>query len=272
MDTKITHVALGMEEMALSLSLVGKADIGKEIINGIYPNVSAERMDGLLTSASHSLLARGLAEVENGQARVTAEMAHILDPFVNYQFLVTLSLGVGKEQINALIRCQENGSFTSHFVRSGLVHVLENGTQDELVQFLFSPLQSFILPNPADPVSLPINMSSIGKALEATAKKEAVMDLFASSGWEEKYIRELGADFEQSTARASIVRADINSQMDASIKTSVKTASILLVCSQARSWIMVFADGSETATGVLQRTTGEGLLAAIKKMIAAPAV
>ena len=49
MDTKITHVALGMEEMALSLSLVGKADIGKEIINGIYPNVSAERMDGLLT-------------------------------------------------------------------------------------------------------------------------------------------------------------------------------------------------------------------------------
>jgi hypothetical protein len=265
MTQTVKQITLGTEEIALALALVGRPDLGRDILHEIHENLTDEHTQALLTSASHSLLAHDLAEIVNGQAKVLPELGSVLDPILKHDYLVTLSLGTATEQINALIRVQKQGSFTSHFIRSGVVHVLENGPTAILADFLLSVLERFAIAGADDQAPLPVSLALISKAMKATAKHESMAALFAESGWPEAMNKMIAEDFETSTGRASIVRADITSEMKADPNLKVKSRSVLLIRSQARAWMVEFEDFSDNATGSICPTTHEGLAAAIRR-------
>jgi hypothetical protein len=131
----LLKISISVEELALLFSLIQEAEAGKSILYSTFGNISAASAEEKMTTASHSLLARGYARItEKGAVALDKDIELMVYPLVLFRNILQVTInengGSGPEIIN--IYLGKKDTFTSLRVKLGVVYELTHGKPEEL--------------------------------------------------------------------------------------------------------------------------------------------
>ena len=97
-DSTYTRFSLSADETALVFSLINQADLGKSILANTYGKISAGAIEEKLTTASHSLLARGYVSIsEKNTVSLSSEIEPVLFPLVKFKNILQVTMNTNQE-------------------------------------------------------------------------------------------------------------------------------------------------------------------------------
>jgi len=210
----VRELSLSIEEFSLSLSLCGRSDLGKNLLDSVFgllePNILQER----LVSASHSMIARGLCSISpTATVLLDEKYQTMLLPILRFTSLIQYVI-TGPDGIPALmnIHLGKDGTFSAGRVEWGVTQKLWHGSLKDLPEWLAGLL-------PLDPKPVSFQPISINMAEFTDFQKQ-------ETGVTAKYLKEKGISAEtaarvaqaitQPQQRGSMLRIPAN---DAEIST-----------------------------------------------------
>jgi hypothetical protein len=116
--------ALSVEELAVAFSMVNRPDLGKAVLFETFGELSQQAIEERLKAASHSLLARGYAFIQqSGVAALTDDLQSALFQIMSFDGMIQV---VTNETEIMLLNSHlgTRGTFTSHWVKQGVVHYM----------------------------------------------------------------------------------------------------------------------------------------------------
>ena len=127
-------IRLGLEELAVSLSLVGRPEAAKGFLLSHLGELNEDEERGRLLAAHHSLLAKNILYMEGERPRIKSEFSHILRPLVQSDFFLRCSRKADGEPEQVLSFYFRDGYIVSHAIEHGVVHELaETDAEDEVI-------------------------------------------------------------------------------------------------------------------------------------------
>lgn len=138
-DSKYTRLSLSADEAALVLSLINQAEMGRSILLNTYGKISSGSMEEKLTTASHSLLARGYASIsEKNVVSLNNEIEPVFYPLIKFRDILQVTLNTnqegGPEIINVYFGKQK--VFTALRIHLGVVYEFVHGSVDRLTSLI----------------------------------------------------------------------------------------------------------------------------------------
>lgn len=249
-DNSIALISLGLEELAMALGLINRPDLGRQLITSIYENLSEEEIEHRLSSASHSLLARGLVAIsEKGSPILENNLETALFPLARFDYILQLSRVREGGQISATVHVQKGKLFTAHSIQAGVVHVLEHGHYKDLPGYLGD---TFSLGSVKDGKSTEfewtVSPSILGETLKTT-NRSAVLEIIKSAGVPTGDAKDLASDLAQQTERGTILRVQVSSELDVQTISAADKQMLMLLSGKKQNWLFKFDSALDSAIG-----------------------
>lgn len=243
--------SLGLEELALGLGMINRPDLGRQLILSIYDQIQDQQIEERLTSASHSLIARGLCGMTNtGSAILREDLELVLFPLAKFDYILQVSIVKGYAQADTNIHVIRNRMFTSHFADIGVVHTLENGNYENLARYIQEIFTSAISVGLSTPgIEFRINLGLLGKALNLGSDYDQIVTLFKHSGLSKDHAELLANDIAHQVLRGSILRVDASSEMDEAQAIATPHQILLFLHGPRHTWAFEFHTVEDDATG-----------------------
>jgi len=248
----IVKLSISVEELALALGLINSAELGRSILAGPYDNLTEEQVEQRLTTASHSLLARGLCSLSaQGQPVLDSDLENALFPLARYDSLFQLGILRDRVHSNTVIHVIKGKSFSSHFVQLGVVHTLEHGNDSQLPGYLLNILDEIGKgqSGSSKATKLRLQLGMLGSSLGAREKQDSVVEALVLSGWPKPDATKLAEDLEHQTMRCTLIRIKATSEMTVEATKEAPKATMLLLKGQERSWVFEFPSMDDAAEG-----------------------
>lgn len=252
--TETYNLSLSVDELALCFSLINSPTQGRAILSETYGQLTESEIQERLIAASHSLLARRIAEITSeATVKLSAEIEWLLYPLLRYyrviQVMITDSEGL---PTITNIHLGTNHKFTAHRVEQGVVHALWHGDEAALCPLI----EEWLSPWKEMPMSLAqeiqskeqkIALSRLAE-LQSLSVKDAQRAL-VSDGISTPVASELAIDGTHSLKRGSIVFIDTSPENVANLDTNRAGPGILWITGEKITWIFAFEEVHDAAVG-----------------------
>lgn len=249
---QIIRYSLGTEEFSLALAMAGGQDQGRAVLASAYKNNAQIDTDSLLSSASHSLLARGYCTLSsNTQPALEKNFNRILSPLINFIEVVYLNLVTAQSPLELTIHINPPKDFCSHLNKGNMVHLLEYGTYKSLGAYLVDSLQDAVAPssqlessfNAEIPLSVLANMPLSGE------NQNMISDQLQRSSWPSRQADMLSESLQKQIIRGTIIRVKTkNIALEDEIVQAPKS-TLLFLKGADNTWIFNFESLDSSATG-----------------------
>jgi hypothetical protein len=254
MSKNIKSFSLALEELSLGLGLINRQDLGRQLISNIYENLKEELIDARLSSASHSLLARGLCTIsESGQPILLQELQQVIFPLAKFDFAIQISIVQDGNTIPMTIHVQRGKCFTVHAVQLGVVHVLEYGEYGQLVPYIADMMNNF-----GDKETNKIGRITpdlLGQLLNSPGRE--LTSRFTAYGWKSLHVEQLLDDLKRAVFRATLIFVNASDKTEVEAIRQSEHKTILLLKGKTRSWIFDFPGSGDQVEGNALLVTGE---------------
>jgi len=263
--------SLGLEELAMALGLINRPDLGRDLLLSIYEKISEEQVDSRLTSASHSLLARGFCGVSNsGTPVLRTDFEQALFPLARFDYVFQMSVVRNDVQVNATVHVRKGKAFTSHTTNMGVIHLLEYGDFKQLVPFFLDVLEEFGGKESisASQTSGKVTLGLLGRALGLGQKQAEIADLLKNEEWGNVGAKNLAEDLTHQIIRATILRVETTNETPIEKVREASKRSILLLQGKKRSWLFEFPSTADSAQGTARLVTREEFAKALTVFVA----
>lgn len=251
---EVTLFSLGIEELAMSLGIINRADLGRELLSSIYDNLSEDQIDARLSSASHSLLARGLVAIsKSGSPILESRLEQAIFPLARFDSLLQVSLVKDDRQVGSTIHIQKDKAFTSHSIQGGVVHVLEHGSYKNLSGFVGDVFNGTEMKGKATGVAdWTVTPGILGEAVRMNKDQKGIQELLKNNDVPDSDAKMLSEDLASEKSRATLlkIKADHSLHMDA-IKKAPKEM-LMYLQGDKRSWVFNFSSTEDSAKGKCQ--------------------
>jgi hypothetical protein len=251
---------LGLEELALALGILNKADMGYALMRSVYENLTTEQIEERLTAAGHSLLARGdIAISDKGSPILEDGLENAIFPLIHFDKILQLSVVRGGDQFASSIHIQEGKKFTSHNVQADVVHVLEHGDVKDLPMYLvdaFSEIGKDETESGAVAARITPTMLA-SAAREKNIKK--LEEVFVKENWHQKDAKELASDLIDQIVRVTLLFQLVNSTQSSPVQGE-EGKMIWLLQGKNRSWLFEFPSIQDNAEGAAFHITSKEII------------
>jgi hypothetical protein len=255
---------LSVEELSLLYSSLGKNAEANKILKEAHQNFDELDLDALLSSAGHSLLARGYCSIDNrDQLIIKKEVKKVIEILVGQDQIFFINILSGANPLNITIFNHSTGMFCSVYNSENIVFTLEYGLSKNLAKYLNFLLADIVVVSEENILNakcsgLPIRYSTLPKALEAGVPKKIYTSLI-DLGWNPKDAKGLTEDIKAQVLRGTIVRFSGTKGSFSSLEDFevASRASILLLRGLKRSWAFTFGDTKSDDEGDAQNVDGQ---------------
>ena len=255
-EINTTKYSLGIEELAMLFGLINRPDLGRALINSVYENLTDDQMDQRLTSASHSLIARGLCGVSpKGMPTLENDVELVLFPLIKYDYLVYANIYRSDGVATGTIHVSKNKAYTAHFIQAGIAHVLESGEYGSLSSYIEDLFRNFgDQPNGKLEIPKDVKINDLGSLLEKGMDEGKIKKYLLGRKWPNETAGALSHDIANYLYRGTVLRVNSDHTATAEAIKNASKQSIMLLKGPDRSWLFNFPSSDEGAVG-------EGLLA-----------
>jgi len=249
-EKSFTLYSLGLEELAMALGLINRPEMGRQLLVSIYDHLTESQVESRLSSASHSMLARGLASIsEKGSPILESGLEQALFPLARFDYVLQISRVRDGKQGGATVHVQKGKYFTSHSIQAGVVHVLEHGDYKSLPAYLGDTFHA----NKEKETSAVehtwnITPGILGDALR-NEKTGAISKILAQAGLPDSEAQNLADDLAHQTIRGTILRMAAGAETDMQKMTTMKKQMIMLLGSSKRNWLFEFPGADDASVG-----------------------
>ncbi|MEW6029854.1 MAG: hypothetical protein AB1554_10285 [Chloroflexota bacterium] len=263
--------SLGVEELALALSMINRSDLGRQMLKSVSPGISNEQMDARLTAASHSLAARDLVDiVESKQARLISELEQALLPLVKFDKLIQISKATtGKETFFYTVHIYRKRSFMSHLIKNGVVHVIESGEYAGLVEYLLGKFHEFDTQEAKLSIENghKVTLGLLGTLMKENGNADSIFQQLERAGLPKDLAARLSIDIADHTSRGSIGTQTVN-KTGASKRERYQSGSlILLLAGRQNNWLFEFPKAADNEIAVIHSAGRQALSRALHQFI-----
>ena len=127
---------LSVEELSLLYSSLGKNAEANKILKEAHQNFDELDLDALLSSAGHSLLARGYCSIDNrDQLIIKKEVKKVIEILVGQDQIFFINILSGANPLNITIFNHSTGMFCSVYNSENIVFTLEYGLSKNLAKY-----------------------------------------------------------------------------------------------------------------------------------------
>jgi hypothetical protein len=252
---EITTFSLSAEELALALSMINKPDLGRQILNTVAPQMSDEQIDARLTSASHSLVARGLADISlRGNSELDSMLEKAIFPMAKYDQLLQISSSNDDNQQMRVVYSYQNNFFAAHWVEKGVVNIIDYGSYASFADYVSSFFSEIGKKGSDKSVAADhkITLGTLGKAMIERSQKKQVNEMLFESGLSEELAGQLTSDILKQKMRGSLMLFDINSETTPDTAHNAAKETILMLRGPQRSWLFEFANTHDEEVAHIQ--------------------
>lgn len=245
-----TVYSLSLEELALALGLINRPDLGRVVLSSIYPNLSESESEARLSSASHSLLARGICSLnEKNNPILDSELEKALLPLAKFDYLLQLSIVMDDGQVNITVHVRRKQTFTSRLIQAGVVNMLTHGQTSSLADYFLNIFDGIGLNGSANAIQAKITLDTIGKIVSKNSSLSDRARLLTDIGWAKEDAKMLSEDLEEQKVRATIIRIDASDQSLIDNSKITVHKNLLLLKGKTRSWAFLFENTKDEAAG-----------------------
>jgi hypothetical protein len=247
----IWECPLAVEELALALGLINRPDLGRTILSSAYDKLTEQQANERLTTASHTLLTKGLCSLsKEGQPLLDKMFEEALFPLARFDYLLQVSTIQKDIQRSMVINIIKNRAFTSHFIQKGIIHTLAYGKFEQLADYLLHFLGDLDKDASKSPkLLIKIRMGTLGRAAEKKQTEGQVTTLLLEDGWPETQAKMLAEDLLHQTSHSTIMRINVTSETKPeTIKDSSKP-TLLILKGAVRGWVFEFSSPDDQVVG-----------------------
>lgn len=268
----IFKVPLGVEELAMVYGLIGKPDLGQLTLESLYEELSEAHVNVLMTSASHSMLARGICSInEDGSVHLDEEVEKAFAPVVFSDYLVTFTLdGQVVDNNQCQLFVSRKFGFTSFLVNSGVAYIVEHGPLSDLGAYI-GDIFNDMLPDGFDfngeEASLEIDLASLGKAMSAVEENKSPEKVFRAAGWNEETSQKITEDLQGQLLRGSILRLNAGSEASEAEQMQASKPTMLFLTGPGKVWTFDFESPEEKEMGAVQTISWEAFIVKLQKFV-----
>ena len=246
---KMASFSLSIEELAMALAMINKADTGQLLLKSVYDNLTTEQVDLRMTAASHSLLAHRLCGL-------TDELKPRLDPLLEQALLTlviydkTFQLSIVKDgrPLNANIHVKNGKNFTSHSIQAGVVHLLEYGKESLLGDYFLDILEDYgDEVNIKIPSNAKISMKVLSMAAKIAEGKGEPVDSLTLAFDHLELTEALAEDMKNQVSRVTLIRINAKSGLNNEELLNSDKQALLLLKGRKRTWYFEFPSPGDEA-------------------------
>lgn len=267
---QFSRFSLSAEELSLAFSSIGHPELGRQTL--AQANLPLDdRMDDLLSSASHSLIARELCTIaKKGELIWDQTLIRAVTTLTDYDYFICINLSNKKSSLlNANVFVKKGECFTSYLNRQ-TQYMLEYGSYANLPSFLADALDDSLFQGESgwkDSV-LRIKLQILNQALGKMNDSTITTDIFKKSGLSPENAEMLAEDITRQIARGMLLRVNANSQISLSSTEMIQRNSMLFLKGPQRTWVFEFPSVNEDADGVAFLVDQKTLNNSIKRLVA----
>lgn len=244
-------VRLGIEEVALAMSILGHPDVAKALFITTFGDLSPDDEEGRLLAAGHSLMARGLLSVANGESKLDADFAKFMDILIGPTSILQFSLRSGEDE-EALTYFFKGAARVEQRVDQGVVYnfrSIQNTSEIfESTRQLFGVTQAVTEPTEIHP-EVKVPMSLLDKARDPSINTPgALTRMFEQANVPSTLSRMLAQDFLATRGRGTAMLVE-NRQGQL-----VSDHGFLVMKSAERTWLFPLFEQGEAYARVLLAT------------------
>lgn len=122
--SQLKTICLSLEELAVSLSLLGKPEVGKGLLISELGQIGPEEERGRLSAATHTLMAKELLSFHEDQLQPSVSFVNLVTPLVNCDFSFRCSRTRENASEQVLIFYFRQGHIVRHEIRHSVIHYL----------------------------------------------------------------------------------------------------------------------------------------------------
>jgi len=251
---KITSFSLSIEELAMALAMINKAEMGNTLLRSIYDNLTKEQVDSRMTAASHSLLAHGLCGFTNElKPRLDPLLEQALLTLILYDRTFQLSIVKDNHTLNANIHVKNGKAFTSHSTQAGVVHLLEHGKESLLGSYLLDILDDY-----GDDVDIKIpsgekiSMRTLSTAAKIVEDKGKPLEVLKLDIDDHLLMEALVEDIQKQVSRVTLIRINAKSGLNDEELLNSKKQALLLLKGETRTWYFEFPSSDDEALATVE--------------------
>lgn len=262
--------SLGVEELALALSMINRPDLGRQMLQSVSPGISDEQMDARLTAASHSLAARDLVDIaESKQARLISELEQALLPLAKFDKLIQFSKVTGKENFFYTVHIYRKRSFVSHLIKKGVVHVIESGEYAGLVEYFLEKYHEFDTQEAKLSIENGHNVTLglLGTLMKENGNADSIFQQLEQAGLPKDLAARLSADIADHVSRGSIATQTVNQTGSSKREKYQSESLILLLAGRQNNWLFEFPKAGDNEIAVIHSAGRQALSRALHQFI-----
>ena len=254
-------IKLSIEETALAMTMAGYPDAAKGLLFTTFGEIPVAEEQGRMLAAGHSLMARGLVAIHDGQARIQESFRPLIEALTTPDFVVQYSLTTSSAE-QTLGYFFKGGNIARQSVEEGVVYRLTTGEGTE--QVITGGLTFFSI-SEKHSVSHPQAMLSV--AILDRASKEshesagALFDLLSGAGIPNQLARPLAEDFQKATSRGAVL---LIKRQGSDLRSD---HGFLLMQSQDRTWLFPLVEKAGEAHAKVIIASQESFAAEMQKLI-----
>ena len=271
-SVNLLHYTLSAEEIALTFALINRPDLGKAILWETFGEISAQGVEERLKAASHSLLARGLAQISrNGIALLDEQLQSAVFPLCTFSGMlqIVLNIRASEEFLLLNVHLGREDMCTVHWTEQGVIHHIIYGKLDQIPEMIESMVS---MPHVLEDRLLSriqnakhrILMESFAK-IEGMTPKEGWAMLEKEYGWDVELAEAFLTDLHQFKKRGFVSYVDVNSENIEHHNLDEAVAGLYFLVGE-QGWILTFPKGDEQ-WGILLPGTREVFLKSVRELL-----
>lgn len=243
------NISLSADETALVFSLINQAEMGKSILQSTYGKISSSAVEEKLTTASHSLLARGFASItQKGTVSLQNNIESAFYPLVKFYNILQVTINSnqedGPEIINIYLGRQKN--FTALRTRMGVVYEFTYGNLDHLAQLVNDWLG---LPQNNDQYE-ELSKSDLKISMLVFAKLDSMSSLQSAEklqkiGFSKRLADALLKDVQSPHKRGSVMLTEMTSENYQTKNIDEGGAGFLYLAGKVSCWLLTFTEAND---------------------------
>jgi hypothetical protein len=244
-DNKILErISLGVEEYSLSLGAAGRPDLGRAFLLAVHPEADDDYIQSVLTSASHSLNARDLIQINReGKTVLQDKFASSIRPLIEYDWFMYLTfVKTGRILFKSIIYASQKHGFSTTLNKSNAVQTIEHGEYTKLSKYLFDLVEeAVVLEKPVEKgISMQIRYNDLNSVLETRQASAEINSKLQNSGWNSEDANALIEDLNRQLFRGSLFRIIASDKNSSEDWITAQKSCLLFLKGEERSWLFDF--------------------------------
>lgn len=130
---QLRTIRLSLEELAVSLSMLGNPALGKGILVSELGQISSEEERGRLSAATHTLMAKEILSLKEKKLTPAASFLNLITPLINCDFSIRCSRTAENELDQVLLFYFRQSLIVKHEIQHSVIHELTEVTNTEQV-------------------------------------------------------------------------------------------------------------------------------------------